>query len=130
MKNVFYLIGTLLLVAHVGADPSRYPSRSMGIVNVELQPLFAWWAFASQTPNQPQDLTEMNTNKLAVVSNLWLRLPARPLLDWYNVKASEDKIIVAGSLWKVDATIGPAPMMSRRQTIYLRNPPVKEIQDF
>jgi len=130
MKSAFYLLGAILAATNLGADPSRYPSRSIGLVNVELEPLFAWWTFASQTTNQPLDITEMDTNKLMAVSNLWLRLPARPLLAWFHVKASEDHILVVGSLWKIDATIEPAPMMFRRQTIYLRNPPVKEIQDF
>ena len=130
MKALFCFIVALLLAADVSADPSRYQSRVVGRSNVELQPLFAWWTFASQTTNQPLDITEVDTNKLAVVSNLWLRLPPRPLLDWLDLKVSEEKIIVVGSLWKMDATIAPAPMMFRRQTIYLRNPPVKEIQGF
>jgi hypothetical protein len=130
MRILFCFIVAFLLAADVSADPSRYPSRLVGAANVDLQPLFAWWLFASQTTNQPLDLTDMDTNKLAAVSNLWLRLPPRPLLDWSDVKVSERKITVVGSLWKMDAIIKPAPMMFRRQIIYLRNPPVKEIQKF
>lgn len=130
MKIVFYLMAALLLAATARADPNRYSLRWISGANVDLQPLFDWWTLAAQTTNRPVDITEMDTDKLAVVSNLWLRLPARPLLDWFDVKASEDKIVVVGSMWRLDATIEPAPMMFRRQTIYLRNPPVKEIQDF
>ena len=130
MKTLFCFIVAFLLAADVSADPRRYPSRLVGAANVELQPLFAWWTLASQTTNQPLNITGLGTNNLAALSNLWLRLPRRPLLDWFDIKASEDKILVVGSLWKIDATIEPAPMMFRRQTIFLRNPPVKEIQNF
>ena len=130
MKSAFYLLGAILAATNLGADPSRYPSRLVGAANVELQPLFAWWTFASPATNQPLHITEMDTNNLAAVSNLWLLLPPRPLLDWSDIKVGEDKITVVGSMWKIDATIEPAPMMFSRQIIYLRNPPVKEIQGF
>ncbi len=76
------------------------------------------------------DITGMDSNKLAVVSNLWVHLPARPLPEWCRVVASEDQITVAGSMWKVNATIEPAPMMVRHETIYLRDPPAREIADY
>jgi hypothetical protein len=130
MRTLFCFIVAFLLAADVRADARRYQSRMVGAAHVELQPLFAWWTFASQTTNQPLNLTEMDTNNFAALSNLWLRLPGRPLLDWFDIKVSEDKITVVGSMWKIDATIAPAPMMFSHQTIYLRNPPEKEIQGF
>jgi hypothetical protein len=130
MKTLFCFIVAFLFAADVSADPRRYQSRLVGAANVDLQPLFAWWTFTSPSTNHPLNITEMDTNNLAAVSNLWLRLPPRPLLDWSDIKGSEDKITVVGPMWKIDATIEPTPRMFRRQTIYLRNPPVKEIQGF
>jgi len=130
MKNIFYLTVILVLAGRAGADPNRYEWRSFGGKNADLQPLFTWWTFVSQAKNAPMDITGMDSNKLAVVSNLWAHLPARPLPEWCRVVASEDQIMVAGSMWKVNATIEPAPMMVRHETIYLRNPPAKEIADY
>jgi hypothetical protein len=136
MKTAFYLLGVLALVVSAVADPNRYPTRSFTTGNVELQPLFSWWTFASQTTNPPLDITEVDSNKLAAISNLWLRLPPRPLPDWLRVTARQNKIIeagpafTAGAMWKVDATIEPAPMMVKQETIYLRHPPAREIEDF
>ena len=72
----------------------------------------------------------MDTNRLMAVSNLWSQLPPRPLPDWFRISATETNIVVTGSMWRVNATIQPAPMMFKRQTIYLRNPPAREIHDF
>lgn len=130
MKTLFCLITAFGLAAPAGADPNRYEWRSFGGVNVDLQPLFSWWAFVAQATNQLVDITEVDTNKLAVVSNLWVHLPARPLPEWFRIIGNEGKITVVGSMWKMDATIEPAPMMPKYQTIYLQNPPVKEIQDY
>ena len=41
---------------------------------LDLQPLFRWWTFVSQATNGPLDITGMDSNKLAVVSNLWVHL--------------------------------------------------------
>jgi hypothetical protein len=131
MKVAFCLIVALSLANRAWADPNRYAWRSFGGVNVDLQPLFAWWNHVSRNSNQPaMDLTEMNSNKLVEISNMWAQLPPRPLPDWIRITSSEDKIVVVGSMWKIDATIEPAPMMVKHQTIYLQNPPVKEIHDY
>jgi hypothetical protein len=130
MKKIFYLAVILALAARAEADPTRYVWRSFGGQTADLQPLFTWWIFVSQATNMPLDITGMDSNKLAVVSNLWTHLPARPLPEWCRVVAGEDQIMVAGSMWKVNATIEPAPMMVRHETIYLRDPPTKEIADY
>jgi hypothetical protein len=131
MKIVFYLIVAFLLVDRVWADPNRYEWRSFGGANVGLQPLFAWWALVSRNSNQPAiDLTEMNSYKLVAISNMWAQLPPRPLPDWIRITSPEDKIVVVDSMWKLDATIEPAPTMVKHETIYLLNPPVKEIHDY
>jgi hypothetical protein len=130
MKPIFYLIMALVLAAKTEADPNRYEWRSFGGVNVELQPLFSWWTFASQAAIERLDITEVDSNKLAMISNIWTHLPARPLPGWLRIRGREDGITVVGSMWKVDATIEPAPMMAKHEMIYLRNPPVKEIQDY
>jgi len=130
MKKIFYLILALGLAGRAGADPNRYEWRSFGGQNVGLQPLFAWWNSVAYATNGPLDITGMDSNKLTLVSNIWASLPARPLPTWSRIMASEDQIVVSGSMWKLNATIEPAPMMVRHETIYLRNPPVKEIQDY
>lgn len=130
MKTIICLVAGLMLVAGAVADPNRYESRAVGVAGVHLQPLFAWWTFASQTTNAPVDITDVDREKLEVVSNIWLRLPPRPLPDWVRITASEDQIAVVGNMWKVDAMIQPAPMIIKHEVIYLKNPPVKEIQDF
>lgn len=130
MKTVLCFIAALGLLARADADPNRYPWRSFGAVNVDLQPLFAWWTFASETTNSPLDLTQMDSAKLAAVSNLWERLPARPLPDWFKISGRENQITIVGSRWRVDAVVAPAPMMLKHQVIYLEDPPVKEIEDF
>jgi hypothetical protein len=130
MKLAVCFMMALALAGTVGADPNRYEWRSFGGSNVDLQPLFAWWTFASETTNQPLDITAVNADKLAAISNVWEHLPARPLPDWFRIRGQEGGITEVGSMWRVDAVIEPAPMMSKHEIIYLRNPPVKEIQDF
>jgi hypothetical protein len=130
MKTLYYLAMALLLAANLKADPVRYPWRTFSGANVDLQPLFSWWTFASETTNAPLDLTQIDPAKLEQISNLWSRLPARPLPDWFRIQAREDRITVVGSMWRLDALVEPAPMMIKHEIIYLQNPPVKEIQDF
>jgi hypothetical protein len=130
MKTTLCLAAALLLLNNVRADPNRYPWRALPAANVGLQPLFTWWNSVSHTTYNSVDVSVMDTNTLAVVSNLWQHLPPRPLAGWALISASEDNIVIVGSMWKVDATIALAPMMAKRETIYIRNPPVKEIQDF
>ena len=132
MKTWICLITMLLCAARlpVQADPNRYEWRSFGDVHVDMNPLFIWWNFVSHATNDQIDLTDVDSNKLDQVSNLWQHLPARPLLEWNRVLAAETNIIVVGTLWKVTAAIEPAPMMVRTQTIFLENPPTREIQEF
>ena len=131
MKIIFCIIVALSLAGQAWADPNRYEWRSFGGVNIDLKPLFAWWTLVSQNTNQQEmDLTEVDSNKLVEISNMWAQLPARPLPEWFRITSPEDKIMVVGSMWKLDATIEPAPMMVKHQTIYVQNPPVKEIQDY
>ncbi len=130
MKTAIYFLMALMLAAGAGANPNRYEWRSFGGANVDLQPLYGWWTFASETTNVALDITEMNTDKLEAVSNIWANLPARPLVDWFRISGNETGITVVGSMWKVDAIVEPAPTMFKHEFIYLRNPPVKEIQDF
>ena len=130
MKTVIWIILALGLAARAAAGPLRYESRSFGAGNVNLQPLFGWWTFAAETTNPPLDITEIDPNKLTAVSNLWAHLPARPLPDWFRIMGNEGGITEVGGMWQVAATIEPAPMMLKHQIILLRNPPVKEIQDF
>jgi hypothetical protein len=130
MKTLFACLTVLLLAARAVADPIHYEWRSFGGVNFDLQPLFSWWKFASETTNAPVDITLVDPDKLALISNLWSQLPPRPMPNWYRLEASEDKIEIVGSMWRIDATVEPSPLMFKRQFIYLQDPPVKEIQDF
>jgi len=130
MKIILFIAGLLFLLMKAEAGPDRYGLRIFPSKTVNLQPLFAWWKTVSGTANVPIDLTDIDTNKLDLISNLWLELPPRPLPDWVNISAGEGDIVVAGALWKVNAVIMPAPNMTKRETIYLRHPPVKEIQDY
>ena len=130
MKTAICFLMALMLAVGAGANPNQYEWRSFGGVNVDLQPLFAWWNFAAKTTNIALDITEIDPDKLEAVSNLWAQLPPRPLPDWFRISANEDDITVAGNMWKVDAIIEPAPTMFKHEVIYLRSPPVKEIQDF
>ena len=124
------LVALILLAATAGADPNRYEWRTFGGVNVDLKPLFGWWAFVSRSTNEPVILTQVDSNKLAVISNLWAHLPPRPLPTWSRIMAREDGISVAGAMWKVNATIEPAPMMLKQETIYIKDPPIREIEDY
>jgi hypothetical protein len=130
MKMAICFMVALMLAGSAGADPNRYVWRSFGGSNVSLQPLFAWWRFAAETTNQPLDISVVNADKLAAISNVWEHLPARPLPDWVRVTGMEGGITVVGDMWRVDAVIAPAPMMTKHDIIYLRNPPAKEIADF
>jgi hypothetical protein len=130
MKTAICFLMALMLAVGARANPNRYEWRSFGGANVDLQPLFAWWTFASATTNIPLDITVVDAAKLDAVSNTWFHLPTRPLADWFRISANEDSITIVGNMWKVDAIVEPAPMMFKRQVIYLRNPPTKEIHDF
>jgi hypothetical protein len=130
MKTAICFIAALVLAGDSSANPNRYELRSLAGANLNLHPLFSWWTFASQTTNHPLDITIVSPDKLAAVSNIWLHLPPRPLPDWIEISANEGNIAVSGDMWKVDATLAPAPMIIKHQVIYLRHPPVKEIQDF
>jgi hypothetical protein len=130
MKTILCLAVAVGLFATAKADPNRYQWRSFGAVNVNLQPLFSWWTFVSPATNLPMDVSVVDSNNLPEISNLWAQLPVRPLPEWCRVTANEDDITVAGTRWRVSATIEPAPMMFKRQVIYLENPPTKEIQNF
>jgi hypothetical protein len=130
MKIILYLAIAAGLAARAKADPNRYQWRSFGGVNVNLQPLFSWWTFVSQATNQPLDITVVDTNNLPDISNLWAHLPARPLPEWCRVTAAEGDIMVAGTRWKMAATIEPAPMMVKHQMIYVENPPTREIENY
>jgi hypothetical protein len=130
LKTLIYGVTALLLAVGAQANPNQYQWRSFGGVNTDLQPLFVWWRLASETTNNSQDITEMNPAKLASISNLWEHLPPRPLPAWMRITGNEDGITVVGNMWRVEAIIEPAPMMLKREIIYLRNPPVKEIQNF
>lgn len=130
MKTILCFIPACLLAVMAVANPNRYVWRTFGGVNVNLQPLFTWWTYASKGVGQPLDITVVDSNTLVTISNLWSRLPPRPLPEWFRITAREDGIAVAGSMWKVDAIIEPAPNMSKHQMIYLQDPPVMEIEDF
>jgi len=113
-----------------GLGGSNPLSNACGrLANVELQPLFAWWTFAAQTTNPPLDLTEMDTNKFAEVSTSGCGCP--PALCWIGStsKPARTKIVVvgSGSMWKMEHD-EPGPMMAKRQTIYLRNPPSRRFR--
>ncbi len=98
MKTSFCVVLALGLAVPAGADPNRYEWRALGGVNVDLMPLFSWWAYVSKSTVETVNITEVDSNKLATVSNLWVHLPARPLLEWHRIMADEAKIAVVGSI--------------------------------
>jgi len=130
MKTMLYLVAAFGLAANAGADPNRYEWRSFGGVNIDLLPLFSWWTYVSRATNQPMDITEMDKDKFVVVSNEWARLPPRPLPEWFRIVGDESGITIVGSMWRMNAEIESAPMLLKHETIYIQDPPTREIHDF
>jgi len=108
------------------ANPLRFPTRvfySTTEVDVNLQPLFVWWA-----TNVNVIATLQGTNPPLPIDQLVRELPPRPLERWLHITATNFATLDDG--WVMAARLEDYPGHATNRAIFLKHPPGRDRVNF
>jgi hypothetical protein len=120
------LITAALFVLPAAANPLRFPTRvfySTSEVDVDLHPLFAWWA-----ANQSIIASIQSTNPALTGEQVARLLPPRPLDRWLHITATNFAIL--GDGWVMAARLEGYPGFATNRAIFLKHPPGRDRVNF